>query len=87
VLDVTDLARGRARQLGREGAAYPWRTIRGQECSGYWPAGTAACHINADIADATVRYINAKMTHRRDASAQASLRGARSAGGSQSGRE
>ena len=56
--DVIDLARERARQLGREGAAYPWRTIRGQECSGYWPAGTAACHINADIADAAVRYIN-----------------------------
>ncbi len=56
---VIDLARERARQLGRDGAAYPWRTIRGQECSGYWPAGTAACHINADIADATVRYINA----------------------------
>ena len=32
------------------GAAFPWRTIRGQECSGYWPAGTAAFHINADIA-------------------------------------
>ena len=56
---VIDLARERARQLGRAGAAYPWRTIGGQECSGYWPAGTAACHINADIADATVRYINA----------------------------
>ena len=39
-------------QLGLEGAAFPWRTIRGQECSGYWPAGTAAFHINADIADA-----------------------------------
>ncbi len=24
----------------------------GEECSGYWPAGTAAFHINADIADA-----------------------------------
>ena len=33
-----------------------WRTIRGQECSGYWPAGTAAFHIGADIADAVVRY-------------------------------
>ncbi len=51
-----DLARERARQLGLEGAAFPWRTIRGQECSGYWPAGTAAFHINADIADAVVRY-------------------------------
>jgi alpha,alpha-trehalose phosphorylase len=51
-----DLARERARQLGLEGAAFPWRTIRGQECSGYWPAGTAAFHIGADIADAVARY-------------------------------
>jgi alpha,alpha-trehalose phosphorylase len=50
------LARERASQLGLEGAAFPWRTIRGQECSGYWPAGTAAFHIGADIADAVVRY-------------------------------
>jgi alpha,alpha-trehalose phosphorylase len=32
------------------------RTIRGQECSGYWPAGTAAFHIGADVADAVARY-------------------------------
>jgi len=51
-----DLARERAGQLGLEGAAFPWRTIRGQECSGYWPAGTAAFHIDADIADAVARY-------------------------------
>jgi alpha,alpha-trehalose phosphorylase len=51
-----DAARKRARQLGLEGAAFPWRTIDGQECSGYWPAGTAAFHINADIADAVARY-------------------------------
>jgi alpha,alpha-trehalose phosphorylase len=51
-----DLARERAHQLGLEGAAFPWRTIRGQECSGYWPAGTAAFHIGADIADAVIRY-------------------------------
>jgi len=54
-----DLARDRAQQLGFEGASFPWRTIRGQECSGYWPAGTAAFHINASIADAVVRYQNA----------------------------
>ena len=54
-----DLARERAQQLGLEGAAFPWRTIRGQECSGYWPAGTAAFHINADIADAVNRYVMA----------------------------
>ena len=51
-----DPARERARSLGLDGAAFPWRTIRGQECSGYWPAGTAAFHINADIADAVLRY-------------------------------
>ena len=51
-----DLARARARQLGLEGATFPWRTIRGQECSGYWPAGTAAFHIGADIAEAVARY-------------------------------
>jgi alpha,alpha-trehalose phosphorylase len=51
-----DLARERGRQLGLEGAAFPWRTIRGQECSGYWPAGTAAFHISAHVADAVVRY-------------------------------
>jgi alpha,alpha-trehalose phosphorylase len=51
-----DLARDRARQLGRQGAAFPWRTIRGEESSGYWPAGTAAFHITADIADAVTRY-------------------------------
>ncbi|HUY49513.1 MAG TPA: glycosyl hydrolase family 65 protein [Streptosporangiaceae bacterium] len=49
----------RARQLGLRGAAFPWRTIDGEECSGYWPAGTAAFHVNADIADAVVRYVDA----------------------------
>jgi alpha,alpha-trehalose phosphorylase len=51
-----DLARERAQQLGLEGAAFPWRTIRGQECSSYWPAGTAAFHIGGDVADAVTRY-------------------------------
>jgi alpha,alpha-trehalose phosphorylase len=54
-----ELARQRATQLGLEGAAFPWRTIRGQECSGYWPAGLAAFHVNADIADALARYLAA----------------------------
>jgi len=54
-----DLARSRAEVLGLKGAAFPWRTIRGEECSGYWPAGTAAFHLGADIADAVVRYQNA----------------------------
>jgi alpha,alpha-trehalose phosphorylase len=50
------LARERARVLGLQGAAFPWRTIRGQESSGYWPAGTAAFHVNADVAAAVERY-------------------------------
>jgi alpha,alpha-trehalose phosphorylase len=53
------LARQHAADLGLAGAAFAWRTIRGQECSGYWPAGTAAFHINADIADAVLRYLDA----------------------------
>jgi len=56
---TVDVARDRARTLGLRGAAFPWRTIRGQECSAYWPAGTAAFHINADIADAVIRYVDA----------------------------
>jgi alpha,alpha-trehalose phosphorylase len=54
-----ELAQARARELSLEGAAFPWRTISGHECSGYWPAGTAGVHINADIADATRRYLAA----------------------------
>ncbi len=53
------IARQRAQQLGFNGAAFPWRTIAGEECSGYWPAGTAAFHVDADIADAVVRYVDA----------------------------
>jgi alpha,alpha-trehalose phosphorylase len=56
---ILPLAVERAEQLGLAGAAFPWRTIRGQECSGYWPAGTAAFHINADIADAARRHVGA----------------------------
>ncbi len=51
-----DRARVRATELGLKGAAFPWRTISGEECSGYWPAGTAAFHLGADIAAAAERY-------------------------------
>jgi alpha,alpha-trehalose phosphorylase len=53
------LAQTRAHELRLAGAAFPWRTIRGEECSGYWPAGTAAFHVNADIAEAARRYVAA----------------------------
>ncbi|MFR9673679.1 glycoside hydrolase family 65 protein [Streptomyces sp. TR06-5] len=56
---VLPAARERAHQLGLRGAAFPWRTITGEECSAYWPAGTAAFHVNADIADAVLRYVDA----------------------------
>jgi alpha,alpha-trehalose phosphorylase len=49
-------AKERARQLGLAGAAFPWRTIAGEECSAYWPAGTAAFHVTADVADAVARF-------------------------------
>lgn len=54
---VIDLARDRATELRLKGASFPWRTIRGDECSAYWPAGTAAFHINSAIADAVRRYV------------------------------
>ena len=50
-------AQGAREPSSAAGAAFPWRTIRGEECSAYWPAGTAAFHINADIADAVIRYV------------------------------
>ncbi len=49
----------RAAEHGLKGALFPWRTITGHACSAYWPAGTAAFHINADIADAVIRYVDA----------------------------
>src|SRR5581483_2344806 len=56
---ILPAARARAAALGHRGAAFPWRTIAGEGCSGYWPAGTAAFHINADIAEAVVSYVDA----------------------------
>jgi len=52
-----DKAKENARRLGHgQGALFPWRTISGRECSGYFPAGTAQYHINGDIAYATATY-------------------------------
>jgi trehalose/maltose hydrolase-like predicted phosphorylase len=53
-------ARERARQMSHaKGALYPWRTIAGDECSAYFPAGTAQYHINADIAYSIKLYFEA----------------------------
>ncbi|TFV54978.1 family 65 glycosyl hydrolase [Geodermatophilus sp. DF01-2] len=53
-----DLARERAETLDLTGASFPWRTISGREVSAYWPASTAAMHVNADIARAFWLYQN-----------------------------
>ena len=57
-------AKARARRLGLRGAAFPWRTIDGEECAAYLPAGTAAFHVNADIAHALVRHVAATADER-----------------------
>lgn len=46
-----EAARNRARQMSHQrGALFAWRTIGGEECSAYFPAGTAQYHINSAIA-------------------------------------
>jgi alpha,alpha-trehalose phosphorylase len=52
-------ARQRALELNQAGALYPWRTISGEEASAYYAAGTAQYHINAAIAFALKRYLDA----------------------------
>ncbi|OIV36587.1 family 65 glycosyl hydrolase [Mangrovactinospora gilvigrisea] len=68
-----DKARHRAEVLCLRGAVFPWRSINGSECSAYWPAGTAAFHLNADIADAVARYYAATHDHDFDRDAGAEL--------------
>lgn len=52
-------AREEARKMGHEkGVKFPWRTISGIESSGYFPAGTAQYHINADIAYGVIQYMH-----------------------------
>ena len=52
-----DQAKENAKKLGhRKGALYPWRTINGEECSGYFPSGTAAYHISGDVAYSVIAY-------------------------------
>src|SRR5690606_18361235 len=54
---ILDKAREHARIMGhKKGALYPWRTIMGRECSGYFPSGSAQYHINGDIAYSIVAY-------------------------------
>jgi len=52
-------ARERAREMAQKGALFPWRTISGEEASAYYAAGTAQMHIDADIAYAVTKYVDA----------------------------
>ncbi|MEW9624435.1 beta-phosphoglucomutase [Rhodanobacter geophilus] len=55
-----DRARAHARELNHpRGALYPWRTIAGDECSAYFPGGSAQYHINAAVAWAVRLYVDA----------------------------
>jgi beta-phosphoglucomutase len=68
-----DRARAHARELNHaRGALYPWRTIAGDECSAYFPGGSAQYHINADIAWAIRLYVDASgdQTFLRDMGAE-----------------
>lgn len=54
---ILDGARKHAAIMGhRKGALYPWRTISGEECSGYFLSGSAQYHINSDITYALISY-------------------------------
>lgn len=57
-------AQAYAKSLGLSGALFPWRTINGEESSAYFPASTAAIHIDADIAYLVIRYY--QITHDDD---------------------
>lgn len=59
---------GRSRLHARElnhhrGALYAWRTISGDECSAYYPGGSAQYHINAAVAWAIRLYVDASGDH------------------------
>lgn len=59
-INSLDKARERARTMAhKKGALFPWRTIGGEECSSYFPAGTGQYHINAAIAYAVLQYVSA----------------------------
>lgn len=50
-------AKCNAKRMGhKKGALYPWRTINGTECSGFFPQGSAQYHINGAIAHAIILY-------------------------------
>jgi alpha,alpha-trehalose phosphorylase len=54
---ILDSAHAHARLMGHaKGALYPWRTITGTECSGYFPSGSAQYHLSGDVAHSFIQY-------------------------------
>ncbi|SDK16604.1 glycoside hydrolase family 65 protein [Sediminibacillus albus] len=54
---ILEHAKDWAKTLGhKQGALFPWRTITGEECSSYFPSGSAQYHISADIAYSYIQY-------------------------------
>lgn len=59
-----DRSRLHARELNHaSGALFAWRTISGDECSAYYPGGSAQYHINAAVAWAIRLYVDASGDH------------------------
>ncbi|KGI77035.1 beta-phosphoglucomutase [Oleiagrimonas soli] len=57
---VLEPARRHAREMNHaRGALFAWRTISGDECSAYFPSGSAQYHINAAVAWAIRAYVEA----------------------------
>lgn len=57
---ILDAARRHAREMNHpRGALFAWRTISGDECSAYFPSGSAQYHINAAVAWALRVYVDA----------------------------
>lgn len=55
--ETLEAAKENAHVMGHmKGALYPWRTINGAECSGYYPSGSAQYHINGAVAYALIAY-------------------------------
>jgi alpha,alpha-trehalose phosphorylase len=54
--NTLEQARRNAERIKLDGALYPWRTINGEEASGFFMGSTVQYHINADIAYAVYLY-------------------------------
>lgn len=54
---VLEAARHNARRFKNKGALFAWRTINGEEASGYFMGSSVQCHINADIVYAIKQYL------------------------------